>query len=50
MSSLKIQNEALNKRLAELVNESNKKLMEASQEIERLGNAIRTKNEEKLQL
>jgi septal ring factor EnvC (AmiA/AmiB activator) len=36
--------------LTELVNESNKKLIEASQEIERLGLALRTRNEEKNQL
>ncbi len=50
MSSLKLQNEALNKKLLELVNESNRKLIEASQEIERLGNSLRTKNDEKNQL
>jgi chromosome segregation ATPase len=45
ISTLRADNDALNRRLAELVNESNEKLKLAGQEIDRLGGLLRTKSE-----
>ena len=42
---LRADNEALNRKLVELVNESNEKLRLAGQEIDRLGNLLRTKTD-----
>ncbi len=50
VSSLRGENEALNRRLAELVAESNEKLQLAAQEIDRLGGLLRTRTEERAQL
>lgn len=50
INQVRADNEELRKRLNELVNESNRRLQEAAQEIERLGNAIKARQEEKLQL
>jgi multidrug resistance efflux pump len=50
VNSLRADNEALNRRLSELVAESNEKLQLAAQEIDRLGALLRTKNEERIQL
>lgn len=50
VNSLRVENETLNRRLGELVAESNEKLKLAAQEIDRLGGLLRTKTEERTQL
>jgi chromosome segregation ATPase len=50
VSSLRGENEALSRRMGELVAESNEKLQLAAGEIERLGGLLRTRTEERAQL